>query len=493
MSISSIQVEKHAIGGLIRNQEIFADVDQFVNPNDFYHEVHATIYCVIRDTLSKGQKIDKILLAQKIKDLGVSFKDDINIFNYIDSIAFTQITPKATFEACQKLMELRIRREIFETAEKIQSFVQSTGDKNISQIISLSDAMYNNKISAFNFDEAPRNIFEDAEFVIEKLGENPVTETGLITPHTEYNRMFGGYKNGNIYAIVSRSGEGKSSFLVDTSLKTGEINKVKVLYLDTEMEKFDVQLRMISSFTGVPVWYLETGNWRKNKEMEQLVRAAWPVIKKYEFFHYHVKNRPIDEVISIIRRWKLSKVGRENRALIVYDYIKLTGESIDKGWMETQAIGAKVDKLKKVAEEIHAPLLSAMQMNRSGENFGKKSADLTDDSSAISLSDRLLWFATGVGIFRRKTLDELAFSNNQFGTHKYINLKGRFQGKDAMGHMDYMKIQVEKDKHKYVRNYINYELNNFKVMEKGSLKHELDFRNQKFTLDDKKDETGDLI
>ena len=51
-----------------------------ISEKDFYSDVHSTVYCVIRDCLNKGQKPDKVLLADKIKNLGISFKDDINIY-----------------------------------------------------------------------------------------------------------------------------------------------------------------------------------------------------------------------------------------------------------------------------------------------------------------------------------------------------------------------------------------------------------------------------
>ena len=98
MAIYSLQVEKHLLGGLIKYPDIFSDVEQFVNDQDFYNSVHQTIFCVLRDSILSQEKIDKVLLAQKIKNLGVSFKDEINVFDYIENISFTQITRKAVVE-----------------------------------------------------------------------------------------------------------------------------------------------------------------------------------------------------------------------------------------------------------------------------------------------------------------------------------------------------------------------------------------------------------
>ena len=162
-----------------------------------------------------------------------------------------------------------------------------------------------------------------------------------------------------------------------------------------------------------------------------------------------------------------------------------------KNWAEHQAIGEKIDKLKRVSEEINAPLITAMQMNRSGESFNRNSGTLVDDSSAISLSDRLQWFATFVAIFRRKTLDEIAMDGDRFGTHKLIPLKTRFQGRDAAGHQDLLRRRTSEtvngrtvQSEKFVNNFLNFRVENFQVKEEGSLQDIITFEEQSFDIQD---------
>ena len=483
------------LSGLIRHQNLFADVDIFLNENDFYHEVHSTIYAVYKNTLYKGEKIDKVLLAEKIKNLGISFKDDINIYDYIDNLSFSQITEEATVSACKELMKLRIRREISQTAEKLSKFVKDNGDEDIDKIISQADAIYNDKISSYEINDEPVNLFTGLEDVVEEMGNNPKEEVGLITPYPEFNRLYGGLKNGNIYAIVSRPGQGKSTWINDMCFNVAKNpkNKTKTLILDTEMQTLDIQLRMVSSMTDVPMWYLETGNWRKNQDMTSKVRAAWNTIKNYEYFHYHVGNKNIDQICSIIRRWYLSKVGRGNQALIAYDYVKLTGEKVGQNWAEHQAIGSKIDKLKRISEEIQCPIVTAMQLNRTGENFNRSSANVVDDSSVIALSDRLQWFASFVAIFRRKTLDELALDTQQFGTHKLIPTKTRFQGKEAAGHQDLVRRLDANGKETWAQNYLNYNVHNFKIEERGSLLNVVERQREQYQLDDQNTNDGEVL
>lgn len=493
--IYSLQVERHVLSGLIRHQDLFADIDVFLTENDFYNDVHASIYSVFKNIKNQGSNVDKVLLAEKIKNLGISFKDEINIFDYIDNLSFSQITEEATIASCKELIKLRIRREISQTADKLKEYVNKNSEESIDQIIGKIDQIYNKKISSYSENDMPINIFQEAEDLIEEIGNSPKEDTGLITPYSEFNRMYGGLKNGNIYAIASRPGQGKSTWLNDICFKTSINlkNKTKTLILDTEMQTIDIQLRMVASLTDVPVWYLETGNWRKNEEMTKKVRAAWQKIKNYEYFHYHVGSKNIDQVCSIIRRWYLSKVGRGNQAMIAYDYIKLTGEKVGQNWAEHQAIGEKIDKLKRISEEINCPIVTAMQLNRTGENFNRNSNNVVDDSSVISLSDRLQWFASFVAIFRRKTLDEITLDGQAFGTHKLIPTKTRFQGKDAAGHQDLIRRLDSSGKEVWAQNYLNYQITNFNIEERGSLRDVAERQREQYQLTDQNANDGELL
>jgi hypothetical protein len=260
------------------------------------------------------------------------------------------------------------------------------------------------------------------------------------------------------------------------------------------MSTLDTQMRLVASISSVPLWYIETGNWRKNPEMIQKVREAWPKVKNMTHYHYHVSNKSIDEISSIIRRWYYTKVGRGNQALIAYDYIKLTGEKVGQNWAEHQAIGDKIDKLKRISEEIKCPVITAMQLNRTGENFNRNASQVTDDSSAISLSDRMQWFASFVGIFRRKTQDEIQVDGEQFGTHKLIAIKTRFQGREGTGHHDLVRRRTGENEFKYFNNYINFDVGNFNVEERGTLREIVDAENERLDFDQgSNDQDGELI
>ena len=467
--IRSVNIEKHVLAGFIKHPQTYHQVAHFISEGDFTNG-HRTIFSVVKNQILHNQPLDAVILSEKIKNLGINFnKADFNIFDYIESLTFLKISEKSLIEACKDLKTVTIRREICDTAGLIQDAMTNAGDQNPDQIISMADKMYNDKISAYDLEAKPEDLFANIESMIEERANAPVSELGYLTPYKIFNQMYGGLWPGELYAWVSRPKHGKSTILNDIATKATIINpKLRALVLDTEMQTNVMKFRIASSITGIPMWYLETGNFKNNEEL----LAKWNS-KKTELSqiqgrvnHMQVAGKPIEEIESIVQRWYFSEVGRGNPAIIVYDYIKLTGEGNDRNKQEYQLIGDKVDRLKNLSVKLNIPILTACQLNRSAENG-------TDDSSAIAQSDRLQWFAAYVGIFRRKTLEEQAEDGINFGTHKMIELAARYQGKNAHGHSDLVKVK-DGNQWKYKKNFISFNVQNFNVQEKGSLQDIID-------------------
>ena len=495
MALHSYNIEKHVLGGLINNSEVFADIEAFVSDKDFYSDVHSTIYCCVRDILIKNEKIDKVILSQKIKNLGISFKDDINIFDYVDSISFTQISAKATIEAAKELVSLRVRRDLDRTAGQIKRHVLDSLDKDISSVISEVDAIYGDKVSSYYSEEdRPKPLLDGIIEKIEERGNKVQEEIGFQVPYPDFNRLYGGLRPKCLYVFIARPGNGKTTLINDLLFKACEINNTKALVLDTEMASEDIEFRMFSSMSQVPMWHLETGNWRKNPELAKKTNEGFKKVKEYletgKIDHHFIADKHIDEVCSLIRRWKLAHVGRNGRCIIALDYLKLTGEGVDKSWMEYQAIGEKVNKLKKLASELDCPIVTAVQSNRSGE--GRRVGDPVD-SGVIALSDRIQWFAGFTAFLTRKTREEIAWDGERFGTHMLVPFKTRYQGQDAAGHQDLVRRTDPNGREKFYENFLNFNIENFNVEERGTLR---DIAEQELGMvrpDDVNNRDGELL
>lgn len=383
----------------------------------------------------------------------------------------------------KELKKYSVRREIQKTAQKIADSMKSISpDVPYLKIIENADQIYNDKINLFEIgDDVPSNIYDEMEDFIEERGNNPIEEFGMMGPHEKINDIYGSLlRPGNITVIVARSGVGKTQFCMHYATQVASKYDVPVLHFDNgEMSKEELIIRQCASLSGVPSHLLESGKWRQaGEDVVNKVRSVWSRVKNLQFYYYNVGGMDVDSMINTLKRFYYSKVGRGNKMVFSFDYIKTSSES-GGNKSEWQTVGEMVDKFKKcIQKEILEdgnpviPMITSVQSNRSGITTNRQSANIIDDESIVSLSDRITQFCSHMFILRQKTNDEVAEEGNQFGTHKLINVKARHLGKDIAGACE--PVQVDDNLRK---NFINLSFRNFNITECGDLRDIVSFRN----------------
>jgi replicative DNA helicase len=260
---------------------------------------------------------------------------------------------------------------------------------------------------------------------------------------------------------------------MDFSTKVSMKYDVPVLHFDNgEMSKEELIMRQCAAISGVPMHLLETGNWRRaGADVVTKVRDTWAKVKNLKFYYYNVGGMDVDAMLKVLKRFYYAKVGRGNKMIFSFDYIKTTSEA-SGGKNEWQVVGEMVDKFKKCIQKeiLHEgepiiPMITSVQSNRSGITNNRQSQNVVDDESIVSLSDRITQFCSHMFILRNKTADEIESEGRSFGTHKLINVKARHLGKDIAGAVEPVRVGDTLRK-----NFINLEFKNFCITERGDLR-----------------------
>lgn len=485
--IYSLEIEKQVLAAFIQKPKVLFNFMHLIGESDFYDNslLHRTLFAVLKRASERDEQIDDIVLVQRIQDLGIKFEENISLIDYVRSLSMRKIHSEEKIESSIKeLKKYSVRREISKTAKKISDSMKAlSADMPYLKIIESADQIYNENINMFEVgSDVPENIFEGMEDFIEERGNNPLEEFGMMGPHEKINDIYGSLlRPGNITVIVARSGVGKTQYCMDYSTKVSAKYDVPVLHFDNgEMSKEELIIRQCAALSGVPSYLLESGKWRQaGAETVQKVRAVWKKVKNLKFYYYNVGGMDVDSMINSLKRFYYSKVGRGNKMIFSFDYIKTSSDSGGGNKSEWQTVGEMVDKFKKcIQKEILEdgnpviPMITSVQSNRSGITTNRQSANIVDDESIVSLSDRITQFCSHMFILRQKTNDEIAEEGPQFGTHKLINVKSRHLGKDIAGAVE--PVQVDDTLRK---NFMNLSFHNFNITECGDLRDIMNFRN----------------
>ena len=477
--IYSYELEKQLLAGLLKEPDALIEISSFISVSDFYSEqssLNSAIFRIIKQAIDAGDEVDEVIIAQRVNEVGLSFEDNLNPSDYIKSLCLRKVPSGNSIKTAKELKKYSIRREILQSSNQIAKKMKSMSpEASYKEIVESADHIYNSRINLYEIgNDVPVNIYDDMEKIIEDRGNNPLSEFGMLGPHEKLNEIYGSLlRPGNITVIVARSGVGKTQFCMDYSTKVSSQYSVPVLHFDNgEMSKEELVMRQCAALSGVSMHLLESGEWRQaGKSIVNKVRAVWPKVRDLKFYYYNVGGMDVDSMVNTLKRFYYSKVGRGNRMVFSFDYIKTTSESMANK-SEWQIVGEMVDKFKKCVQKeiLHdgepiIPMITSVQSNRYGITNNRNSESIVDDESIVSLSDRITQFCSHMFILRNKTADEIEREGESFGSHKLINVKSRHLGSDIAGAIEPVRIGDVLRK-----NSINLNFNNFNITERGDLR-----------------------
>jgi replicative DNA helicase len=475
-SLYSIEIEQSIIAILLQYPDSYVEIP-FINSKDFSKQ-NSPIFAVISNIIENKGRPDEIIVSEKLKSLGITL-DGIEIGDYCSSLKIRPVDKRNILDLGKALKKKTLVRTIHENSIKVQKEILDNEEKPAKELIEITDKYLGKSLISLSGDDPePRNLLEELPRILEDFSNTDIHQNDLIMPYKSFHENIGRLKSKNLGIFAARSGGNKSTFLLDIMRRMPEANpnkadELKILYLDSEMFLEDAVLRYISGRIGVPYWLMDSGKWKFDLKWSKKINEEIHKIqnqKNKNLYFESIGNKNSSELEKYIKRFYLNKVGRGNPFLIIYDYLKIT--SADRDGKNTQEFIAAYDKtqsLKETAEYCDCPVLSAVQTNRSGITNGKSSSEISDNENSLSMSDRLNWLVSYMGILRKRTHDEMLSDSTperKAPTHKLITTKTRYLGEKGAAFLDYVRVKDGKEIY-YKPNFINFDINNFAVEDCG--------------------------
>ncbi len=470
----SYETERVCLAALLKDNKQIPNITAFIKPDHFVHVMHQTLFNLIVSSYQDKGIVDDTIVITKSRAMGLNEIDGIDINSYLYSLKAIPVNEDYVTDYFRELYKYYTLRKCYKSLGNAQKFISANLEKPIQEIIPNIEKMFNDALTI--------NVSEDVDFV-DLYGdmEDEITRradlgipAALKTPYPVFEKWYGGLYFGDMYVFAAPAKKGKSTFLNYTAYEVAKnpMNNCKVLYLDTELESWRVQCRSAAALTDVNEYYYKTGKFKDNPIMVKKANDLWNKNHdmKGRVTHVYVANKNIDDIISICRRWYSRFVKKGEAALIVYDYMKITGETISGHNQEYHVMGEKCDRLKKLSSDLPlTTVLTAIQVNAQGD---------------IAMSQRIKWFASNVYRLDPKTIDEINQDGKQYGSHKLIEVATRNQGEEAKGMNNLVKVQLGDGKIEWKQNFINFDFNNFKVTEVGTYEEVLSAKAQQLDLEE---------
>ncbi len=490
----------HCLAGMVKFSDKFLDFIGFIKESDFFHPTHQVIFKIVKQNILDNKILHKATISSQLNQLGISaFDDDVDIEDYIGSLYTLAVSREGMKDLFKELKSYMVRRGINELAKNLGN-ISNKKSENIQDLINDCDSAYGKTIKeliSLGDNEDQIDLFKTIKDVIEDIAANPPDPTIFpLGPYATVNTLYGSlHRPHNITMVVAATATGKTNFSMCYNLWMAEKYGWPILWQDFgEMSGLELQLRAAATLSNsrVPMDMIEDGSWAQNSTYAKEIRAVWPRVAKMKLYYEDIsRSKPLD-IFSSVRKFYYNKIGRGNKFLWCYDYLK-PFDTEDKYNKEYEVMGKFIQDCKSfIKQEVPVSLFTSIQANRGGITNNKLSNQIDDSENIVSMSKRITDQTSHSFILRHKTNDEIEYEEGDFGNMMLVPIKLRHRGKEPRRSLS----RVRMPSGKYRTNYINLECEGFFFEDKGDLQDMADILNDKYAQENAEnweEPTGDLL
>ncbi|AMR60076.1 DNA helicase [Bacillus phage Leo2] len=370
-------------------------------PDMFAVDGHKFIYMALLYLYDKRAELDPIAITNVFTDENANKAiNEIGGIDYLEQLARVDVAPN-TKMLVEQIIQASARRDVRAKALEVADKALHDHNTPLDEYLSGVETQFRNIGLEYSVGQSVKKLGEGIKERMKQRARAPKDVIGIKTGWEPFDLAARGLVDGELTIIGARPKVGKSTVLLNWSKKICHDDDIPVLYIDTENYSHEQEDRLLSLISGVDHTEIENGQFAKDtfngtaKDKMKAVAEASRIIEAGNFYHIYLPFFTPEKIEHIVREYQIN----HGIKLVCFDYIKLPSSDSKLGDKEWQQLGYLTSKLKDLAGTTQLPIISAVQLNRSG-NSDEASSD------NIGGSDRILQLANRVCIFRRTTPDE---------------------------------------------------------------------------------------
>jgi replicative DNA helicase len=428
----SVEAEQAVIGGLLLDASAWDNVADIVKADDFYRVDHQLVFDAIAALAFNNKPCDVVTVSEQLERNAKL--EEAGGLAYLSSIARDTPSAANVRAYAQIVRERSLLRQLVKAGTDIASAVFANDGRTARDLV----------------DEAEQRVFEIAEggsrgnqgaipvrtllpAVIDQIDaaySNPDSLRGLPTGFTDFDKMTGGLRPGDLLVVAGRPAMGKTTLAVNmaeyAALRPGD-KRASVAIFSMEMPSEQVITRMLASVGGVPLHNLRSGKISDDDWVR--ITSATSQLSEAKIF---VDETPALSPMEL--RARARRVKREHGLdLIVVDYLQLMQVPGNKENRATEI--AEISRgLKVLAKELSVPVIALSQLNRGVEQRENKKPVMSDlrESGSIEQDADMILLIYREEVYDRQTtkkgiaeIDLVKHRNGDIGTF-VLTFQGQF-------------------------------------------------------------------
>lgn len=377
----NVPAEMSVLGSMLLSRDAIADVAEIIkHPDDFYRPAHQTIFLAIRDRYTEGAPVDPIVLADDLTKSGDI--DRIGGASYLHHLVQQVVTAAHAEHHAELVHEQAVLRTLQSACHRtLHEIAEGTGGTD--ELLDDLRAKVDGIVDDTSRGDEDTLIGADGEDFLEQLErlQKDGPARGVKTGFTDFDSLTNGLQPGQLIVIAARPAIGKTTLGTDIIRQATIVDDLPAVFFSLEMSRNELKMKIASAQARVPLHHMQSQDGMTDDDWVRLAKV-WPMINAAPLDIVDDPGLTLTKIRSHCRRIKRKRDLR----LVVIDYLQLMeGELSGRSENRQQEVAKISRSLKKLAAELHVPVIAMSQLNRGAEQRTDKKPLLSDlrESGAI--------------------------------------------------------------------------------------------------------------
>lgn len=365
------EAEQSVLGSVLLRPEALIEALEYVTADSFYQHAHQLIFTAMMELNEADQGIDVVTVKNTLDDKNQL--DDIGGVSYLADLASIVPTAANVVYYAKIVADKALLRRLITTATDIVAQSYEDQDNDVNSILDAAERQIMNvgEDQAGNGFKKISDVLNATIEDIDQRAQEDSSVTGLSTGYAELDKVTAGLHPDELVILAARPGVGKTAFALNVAENVAVHTPTTVAIFSLEMGAEQLASRLLCAQGSIDANDLRTGN-LNDEEWKNLV-VATGILSRTSIY---IDDTPGIKMAEI--RAKCRRLAKEtgNLGLIIVDYLQLIeGTGQENRQQEVSVISRQ---LKRLAKELHVPVIALSQLSRGVEQRQDKRPLLSD-------------------------------------------------------------------------------------------------------------------
>ena len=338
----------------------------------FYDLKHQQVYEILEGLHERNQSTGTNNATQELRERNLLDKvgGPVSLTQWEDQAPTKHNAPYWL----SKLFSCRVRRM---TKGKLESLLARLSGASTDEIDSLVSDLQNHvldlkdHVSKVEDETLKATVDEIVAEIEERFTNKSDTPWGIPTGFLPLDNALGGLREGSVYVIAGRPGQGKTAMALSIA-RNILISGSPVAMFSLEMTKKELTMRLMAAHGDLNMMEVYRGILTE-KEFHKLSKSV-----EVKMLPLHCNDRS-DLNINILRSEARRYVQNFGCRVIIIDYLQLLeGTKEAKRMGKYEEVSEISRNLKTMANELKVPIIALAQLNRELEKGARRKPQLSD-------------------------------------------------------------------------------------------------------------------